>query len=98
MAYTNCDLILSVKDAEDHKKWLKTRDLGITYREFVIQDAVHAADLMAQRLHWMAEVSDETPHRMADYKEALEDFERLQEKAVNLIKDDYGKWEAENDA
>lgn len=29
MAYTNCDLILSVKDAEDHKKWLKTRDLGI---------------------------------------------------------------------
>ena len=68
-----------------------------TYREFVIQDAVHAADLMAQRLHWMAEVSDETPHRMADYKEALEDFERLQEKAVNLIKDDYGKWEAESD-
>lgn len=29
MAYTNCDLILSVKDAEDHEKWLKTRDLGI---------------------------------------------------------------------
>lgn len=29
MAYTNCDLILSVKDAEDHDKWLKTRDLGI---------------------------------------------------------------------
>lgn len=29
MAYTNCDLILSVKDAEDHKKWLKTRDKGI---------------------------------------------------------------------
>ena len=24
-----CDLILSVKDAEDHDKWLKTRDLGI---------------------------------------------------------------------
>lgn len=24
-----CDLILSVKDAEDHEKWLKTRDLGI---------------------------------------------------------------------
>lgn len=29
MAYTNCDLILSVKDAEDHEKWLETRDLGI---------------------------------------------------------------------
>lgn len=29
MAYTNCDLILSVKDAEDHDKWLKTRGLGI---------------------------------------------------------------------
>lgn len=29
MAYTNCDLILSVKDAEDHEKWLKTRGLGI---------------------------------------------------------------------
>lgn len=29
MTYTNCDLILSVKDAEDHEKWLKTRDLGI---------------------------------------------------------------------
>lgn len=29
MAYTNCDLILSVKDAEDHEKWLKARDLGI---------------------------------------------------------------------
>lgn len=29
MAYTNCDLILSIKDAEDHEKWLKTRDLGI---------------------------------------------------------------------
>ena len=29
MAYTNCDLILSVKDAENHEKWLKTRDLGI---------------------------------------------------------------------
>lgn len=29
MAYTNCDLILSVKDAEDHEKWLKTRDIGI---------------------------------------------------------------------
>lgn len=29
MAYTNCDLILSVKEAEDHEKWLKTRDLGI---------------------------------------------------------------------
>lgn len=29
MAYRNCDLILSVKDAEDHGKWLKTRDLGI---------------------------------------------------------------------
>lgn len=76
----------------------KERIMQTTYREFVIQDAVHAADLMAQRLHWMAEVSDETPHRMASYKEALEDFERLQEKAVNLIKDDYGKWEAENDA
>ena len=69
-----------------------------TYREFVIQDAVHAADLMAQRLHWMAEVSDETPHRIASYEEALEDFQRLQEKAVNLINDDYRKWEAENDA
>lgn len=29
MAYTNCDLILSVKDAEDHEKWLEARDLGI---------------------------------------------------------------------
>lgn len=29
MAYTNCDLILSVKDAEDHKKWLKVRNMGI---------------------------------------------------------------------
>ena len=29
MAYTNCDLILSVKDAEDHEKWLKMRGLGI---------------------------------------------------------------------
>ena len=29
MAYKNCELILSVKDAEDHEKWLKTRDLGI---------------------------------------------------------------------
>lgn len=29
MAYTNCDLILSVKDAEDHEKWLATRNLGI---------------------------------------------------------------------
>lgn len=29
MAYTNCDLILSVKDAEDHEKWLETRALGI---------------------------------------------------------------------
>lgn len=29
MAYTNCDLILSVKDAEDHEKWLEARALGI---------------------------------------------------------------------
>lgn len=29
MAYTNCDLILSVKDAEDHEKWLEARTLGI---------------------------------------------------------------------
>lgn len=30
MAYRNCDLILSVRDAEkDHDKWLKTRDMGI---------------------------------------------------------------------
>lgn len=29
MAYTNCDLILSVKDAEDHGKWLEARALGI---------------------------------------------------------------------
>lgn len=29
MAYTNCDLILSVKDAEDHEKWLDARALGI---------------------------------------------------------------------
>lgn len=29
MTYTNCDLILSVKAAEDHEKWLRTRDLGI---------------------------------------------------------------------
>ena len=29
MAYTNCDLILSVKDAEDHKKWLKVRNMGM---------------------------------------------------------------------
>uniref|UniRef100_UPI003FEF5C98 YqaJ viral recombinase family nuclease n=1 Tax=Dialister hominis TaxID=2582419 RepID=UPI003FEF5C98 len=29
MAYTNCDLVLSVKEAADHGKWLKTRDLGI---------------------------------------------------------------------
>lgn len=27
--FKNCTLILSVKDAEDHEKWLKTRDLGI---------------------------------------------------------------------
>ena len=27
--FKNCRLILSVKDAEDHEKWLKTRDLGI---------------------------------------------------------------------
>ncbi len=72
--------------------------MQMSYREFVIKDAVRAADLMAQRLHWLAEVSDETPHRMADYKEALEDFQRLQKKAVNLINDDYRKWEAENDA
>ena len=72
--------------------------MQMSYREFVIHDAVRAADLMAQRLHWLAEVSDETPHRMADYKEALEDFQRLQKKAVYLINDDYRKWEAENDA
>lgn len=29
MAYTNCDLILSVKDAEDHEKWLEARAIGI---------------------------------------------------------------------
>lgn len=29
MAYTNCDLILSVKDAEDHEKWLEARAFGI---------------------------------------------------------------------
>lgn len=29
MAYTNCDLILSVKDGENHEKWLKVRNLGI---------------------------------------------------------------------
>lgn len=29
MAYTNCDLILSVKDAEDYEKWLEARALGI---------------------------------------------------------------------
>ena len=29
MAYTNCDLILSVKDAEDHEKWIEARALGI---------------------------------------------------------------------
>lgn len=29
MTYTDCDLILSVKAASDHEKWLKTRDLGI---------------------------------------------------------------------
>lgn len=29
MAYTNCDLILSVKDAEDHGKWLEARAIGI---------------------------------------------------------------------
>lgn len=29
MAYTNCDLILSVKDAVDHDAWLKARDKGI---------------------------------------------------------------------
>ena len=29
MAYTGCNLILSVKDSADHDKWLKTRDLGI---------------------------------------------------------------------
>lgn len=30
MAYRNCDLILSIRDAEkDHDKWLKTRDMGI---------------------------------------------------------------------
>lgn len=29
MAYANCDLILSVKDAEDHEKWLEARALGI---------------------------------------------------------------------
>ena len=29
MAYTNCELVLSVKEAADHEKWLKTRDLGI---------------------------------------------------------------------
>lgn len=29
MAYTNCDLVLSVKEAADHGKWLKTRGLGI---------------------------------------------------------------------
>ena len=30
MAYRNCDLILSVREAEnDHDKWLKTRDMGI---------------------------------------------------------------------
>lgn len=29
MAYTNCDLILSVKDAEDHQKWLEARAIGI---------------------------------------------------------------------
>lgn len=76
----------------------KDNKMQTSYREFVIHDAVRAADLMAQRLHWLAEVSDETPHRMADYKEALEDFQRLQKKAVNLINDDYRKWEAENDA
>lgn len=27
--YTNCDLILSVKDAEDHDKWLKVRNQGL---------------------------------------------------------------------
>lgn len=27
--FKNCRLILSVRDAEDHEKWLKTRDLGI---------------------------------------------------------------------
>lgn len=29
MAYTNCDLILSVKDADDHEKWLAVRNMGI---------------------------------------------------------------------
>lgn len=29
MTYKDCDLILSVKAASDHEKWLKTRDLGI---------------------------------------------------------------------
>lgn len=29
MAYTNCDLILSVKDAKDHEKWLEARAIGI---------------------------------------------------------------------
>lgn len=27
--YTNCDLILSVKEAEDHEKWLAVRNQGI---------------------------------------------------------------------
>lgn len=29
MAYTNCDLILSVKDADDRDEWLKVRNMGI---------------------------------------------------------------------
>lgn len=29
MAYTNCDLVLSVKDADDRDEWLKVRNMGI---------------------------------------------------------------------
>lgn len=29
MTYTNCGLILTVKEAEDHEKWLETRAMGI---------------------------------------------------------------------